>query len=611
MTGPMTGSPRRSDDDLERRLATRVLNALLRENYGGLAARVTPAPDPAGDAGGAGSCVLTLPHGRRVRLRAHSPAAPGFLDTRWVVPGQPLTLDDVLSTVAAVADARDDVAAFAAECRGALAARRLHADTEQEVFAALAALRRRAPGPRRRLPRAGPADTWYDVLAARLDHPAYPTAAYRHGLSTDELRRYAPEFRPVFRLRWAAVPRDGLRGRAVVRRGRLPRWWPTCADVALPEELAATHVLFPVHPLTVARGGPDALCRGRAAAEPDGDGVVLAPRDHLAVTPTLSMRTVALDRPEGDGRGEPPVHLKLPLPTSTLGARNHRALKPGTLADGALVQEVLAAVLEREPHLPVLLADESTFGHAGHPGVGYLVRRFPAAADGVAVVPVAALLAPVPCGDRLVVEELAADAGGDLEDLLAGYLDALFTWNVRLFVRYGIALEAHQQNVSVVVRPARPPALLLKDGDGTLLDLDRLAAGLAGAGRGPRGRCPSPGDFVDRRLLTDDPELLARVFVTITVHLCAGALAFGLAERGVLPVRRTLGLVRDRLAAALAAYGDDPAARFLRDRTLGAPALPTKAMLTAGTLVDKERTGCRDINKHYGPPGPNYLACGG
>ena len=40
---------------------------------------------------------------------------------------------------------------------------------------------------------------------------------------------------------------------------------------------------------------------------------------------------------------------------------------------------------------------------------------------------------------------------------------------------------------------------------------------------------------------------------------------------------------------------------------LEAGRLPVKAMLTAGTLTDKSRTGARDINKFYGPPGPNYL----
>jgi hypothetical protein len=62
-------------------------------------------------------------------------------------------------------------------------------------------------------------------------------------------------------------------------------------------------------------------------------------------------------------------------------------------------------------------------------------------------------------------------------------------------------------------------------------------------------------------------------------------------------------MVRDRLAESL----DRHDAGLLRRRTLDADRLPAKAMLTAGTLVDKARTGARDINKHYGPLGPNYL----
>jgi siderophore synthetase component len=148
--------------------------------------------------------------------------------------------------------------------------------------------------------------------------------------------------------------------------------------------------------------------------------------------------------------------------------------------------------------------------------------------------------------------------------------------------------------VSVV--PGEPLRLMIKDNDGALIDLRRLGRAL--------GRAPDPSDFDDPRLLTTDDEALARVFVTITLHLCAGALAFGLAERGLLPLRTGLGLVRDRLGAALEAHDDSG---FLRSRTLDADRLPGKAMLTAGTLAGKDRTGARDINKHYGPPGPNYL----
>jgi siderophore synthetase component len=334
-----------------------------------------------------------------------------------------------------------------------------------------------------------------------------------------------------------------------------------------------------VHPLTARRieDRPDA---------------VLAPGTFLCVSPTLSVRTVATSHG---------MHLKLPIPVSTLGLRNRRLLPSGTLADGALVQRLLAAIAAPGGRTGgrVLLADEQTYACTADPMLGFMLRGFPEEVGDRSIVPVAALLAPDPDGGH-VIERWGVEA------LFDAYLQALFEWNVRLFVRYGIALEAHQQNVALVLDepPPHPGALhkgpltlLLKDNDAALIDLDRLCAALGPATERPR--------FHDPRLVTTDQEALARVFVTITVHLCAGAVAFGLAGLGLLPLRTGLGLVRDRLDEALGRYG--PEAAFLRRRTLDADRLPGKAMITAGTLVDKARAGAADINKHYGPPGPNYL----
>ncbi|WP_233510514.1 IucA/IucC family protein [Actinomadura craniellae] len=515
----MTGEPA---------LAARVLDALLREDYGGLRRY----------AGGEDGAELRPPGGPAIRLRsAGLPGAglyPGFLAERVVDPGQGLRLDDVLAIARQVADPRDDIAGFEQECREALAALRAQESARAAVLDRV-----------RTAPDTGPG-TYYETLAAHADHPVHPAGRGRAGLTEPELLRYAPEFHPVFRLRWAAVPRE-----RVTAVGRRPAWWPAPADVGLAP--APGHDLLPLHPLTV----PPPRVR-------------VAPEPYLEVRPTLSMRTVAVD---------PAAHLKVPLPTSTLGRRNRRTIAPDTLADGARAERLLRGVLAREPDLPVLLADEQTYGHAGDPRLGYLVRRFPAETAGVPVVPVAALLAPAPDGGW-VIERWGA------RELFGTYLTALFRWNVALF-RYGIALEAHQQNVSLVLGDRL--ALLLKDNDGALVDPRR--AGALG-----------PCDFADTRMRTTDPEALARVFVTITLHLCAAAPAFGLAERGLLPLRTGLGLVRERLDAALG-----PEDAHLRARTLDADRLPTKAMVTAGTLVDKARTGARDINKHYGPPGPNYL----
>jgi hypothetical protein len=81
------------------------------------------------------------------------------------------------------------------------------------------------------------------------------------------------------------------------------------------------------------------------------------------------------------------------------------------------------------------------------------------------------------------------------------------------------------------------------------------------------------------------------VFTAITVHLGAGALAFGLAGAGLAPLPALLGLVRDRLARALDRYPGHPAAGVLRARVLDADRLPGPAMFSGIS----------------GTSGPNYL----
>ncbi len=612
-------------------LAARVLDALVREDYGGLAGRVTHART---------GVVLPTPAGRPVPL-----VAGGLYQDFVVAPGEPLRLAEVLDVLAAVADPADrpGVEAFTGECHAALRALDLLDRHGSGVLARLSAAP--APGPGR-FPEPGPEppawggpgpgpragagpgapagaqtgsgpgpepglwsgpgpgpsvsagpgvpagvgagfapaaepglwagprpDSWseivyYDTLAAFRDHPVYPTARCRFGLSDGDALAYAPEFAPRFRLRWAAVPS----GR-VVRAGAAPPWWPSAADVGLGGPgtsrgpgAAGGQVLFPVHPLAVPV----------VAAIP---GVVVAPGPYLTARPTLSMRTVEVAAP-----GRP--HLKLPLPTSTLGLRNRRSIKPGTLRDGALAELLLREIAAREPDLRVVLADEQTYAHAGHEYLAWLLRRYPA--DGE-IVSVAALPAR-PGGARSVAHDLAdRHYDGDVRRLLAEYLRLLLRWNVRLFVRYGVALEAHQQNLALVLGHGRL-GLLVKDNDGLLVSPTALRA--AGLGVPP---------FGDDRLLTGDPHALADVFVTITLHLAAAAVAFG--------VLGTSGgrLVRDALAAALAEHGEHPMARLLRARTLDAARLVGKAMVTAATLTDKSRTGARDVNKYYGITGPNYL----
>ena len=580
------------EDHSERLLASRIIDTLLREGYGGLAGRVRVQDSDA---------VLDLPAGGG-RVRPLALEHDGFLAdfrlrrTPAGLPVAGLTLDDVDAAIAAVSDPLDSegVAAFAGECRQALAALRLRERHRPVTIAGLG--------------RAGPAasDAWsgyrglpgYEAVAACRPHPAYPTSESRLGFSDEDTLRYAPEYRPEFELCWVAVPRSRLTTSGAL--ASRPAGWPALPEVGLDAALAATHELLPVHPLTARDRLADALAEaGLSGPGAGAEAAVIAPGAGVLVTPTLSTRTVVIV-------GQPDTHLKLPIPTSTLGLLNRRSIVPGTLADGALVRGLVATARARDPLLRgLLLADESSYAHAGHPFLGYLLRRLPAGLDQHRIVPVAALLAPSPDGRCPVIEELAGWAwDGDLAGLFTGYLRLLFGVQVRLFARYGIALESHQQNAALTVGPPAVLAgrlgLLVKDFDGALVHLPRLRSAL-----GPGA--PEESAFADPRLVTTSDDALADVFITITLHLCAGALAFGLARRGVAPLPDLLALVRRELTAALDRHDGWPAAALLRARVLEADRLPGKSMVTAGTIVAKSRTGASDINKFYGTSGPNYL----
>ncbi|MCC9310651.1 IucA/IucC family siderophore biosynthesis protein [Kitasatospora sp. RB6PN24] len=555
-------------------LTMRVLSALLREDVAGLRSRgrVRHRRDGAWLVLVEERIALPVePDGFQCELRARLPLLE--------VDGKPLGgLPEILAAFRALADPVDagGFTAFTEECRQTLATMILHERQLQPLLLELTELYGSDPANW-----CGPlASLGFDSLAAHLDHPVYPTARGRAGLGTDDLLRYAPECHPTFELRWLALPAEAL---TVHGSAPLPGWWPTPAVLGLPA-LNGSHLAIPVHPLSFGAPLAEAL-RATGLAE----RAVPAERPYLAVRPTLSMRTVAV-------LDDPVCHLKLPLDTATLGLRNRRTIKPGTLRDGAAGQRLLAEVLAREPRFAatVLLADEQCHAHAGHELLAVLLRRFPAAPESPAV-PLAALLAAEP-GGGLVIDRLADRFyGGDPVALYDALLVLLLDWQTTLF-SHGVALESHQQNTTLLLdRTAGRTRLrlLYKDNDGPRIN---------------RARCRLPlGEraFDDRRILAEDDRALTDLFSTITGHLCTAALAFGLAEHGRAPLETTLGLLRKRLGEAVERLG--PVGEPLRAALLDAERLPVKAMVSAGSLYGKARSGAADINKHY-TTGPNYLA---
>lgn len=434
----------------------------------------------------------------------------------------------------------------------------------------------------------------YERLAAFLDHPFYPTARAKLGFGAEDLARYAPEFRPCFELNWLAVPRTLHHSIG----GPLPPGWPRFTEIELPATLADTHVLVPVHPFVWEHALDHFL-----ADSPFASQVVRAPQTALRVTPTLSVRTLALCDATG-------WHVKLPLTIRTLGAKNIRTIKPSTLHDGRCIQALLGAIAEREAELRgrVLLTAEDSGAHVAHTNyLGYIVRRYPIKPlSDATLVPVAALAAPTPNGRTVVEEIIDRFFDGDGYAFLDAYLDLTLRWHLVLWLRYGVALESNQQNSVLVLSEAEPRLrLLLKDNDAARIERDALMR-----------RWPALGAHVaqleDVRIVVSDALPLAQMFTTITLQLNIAAPIEHLARVYGQEPRVLYGIVRrhiERLLDELRRAGEDVA--YARQTLLDDEHLYIKYLLIAATLAEKTVTGATDVNKYYGRSAPNFLKeCG-
>lgn len=425
----------------------------------------------------------------------------------------------------------------------------------------------------------------HDRLAALHDHPFYPTARAKLGFEAEHLRAYAPEFQPVFELRWLAVPRTSYEGAALPQSLR-----PSFSEVGLNEALSADHELMPVHPALWDAGLDDFLAHADLTK-----AVVRAPRSYLSVIPTLSVRTVV-------PLSQPGLHLKLPLTIRTLGASNLRTIKPSTIVDGDIVQTILRDVTGELPAISarLLLTDEATGATAfGQPFLGFILRRYPELSEET-VTPVAALTAPAP-DEQLTIETLADRFyEGDVEALFRDYVDLLLRLHLTLWLKFGIALEANQQN-SVLVFSGSGLRLLLKDNDAARIHGSVLAE-----------RRPDVADRIaairDRRIIVDDDLPLAQMFITITLQLNIAVIVealhqAGRADRSELyrQVHATIVTILDELARD----GSDVAAAVRH--LLEAERLPLKYLLRAASLESKTQTGAADVNKFYGLTAPNFL----
>ncbi|MER5473946.1 IucA/IucC family protein [Streptomyces sp. NPDC002685] len=319
-------------------------------------------------------------------------------------------------------------------------------------------------------------------------HPYHPNCRARPGFSVAEQLAYGPEHRPSVELGLVAV--DG----ALVT-GEWPKWLRD-----------GERVLIPVHPWQSAH-------------------VLDAPvQEGFAARPLMSLRTLAV--PDGQ-------HVKTALSARlTSSVRDISVYSVETAGTVSAFMEEMTARLDAPLHITRTLGAAT----AGFPDLAAVVRESPDgyAGAGERCVPVAALpLTPLP----------------EKASWLAEFTLLVLTVGLEL-LELGVALEAHGQNLLVILdRAGSPVRLVYRD----LADIRVSPARLA------RHGIPLPR--LSGRIVTDDETALRRKLFGSLVGGALGATAGSAAA-----LREAL----ETVAPDLPRTADLPA-------LLGEP-LPTKAL---------------------------------
>ncbi|MET9958393.1 IucA/IucC family siderophore biosynthesis protein [Streptomyces sp. NPDC006326] len=365
-------------------------------------------------------------------------------------------------------------------------------------------------------PPAEPAAVWEWEQRLVDGHPYHPNCRSRPGFSVAEQLAYAPEHRPLVGLGLLAVPA----GECLVTGA-----WPD----ALRD---GPRLLLPVHPWQAEHV--------LAQADPARGAV----RDGFPAHPLMSLRTLA---PAAGGGPVADAHVKTAL--STRLTSSVRDISPYSVETAAAVSAFAQTLCERlDGRLHITRTLGAATAHS--PDLAAVLReppeRYADAAAGERVLPVAALAGTAYARSAPWRAEFARLALGVCLQVLD----------------LGVALEAHGQNLLVVLSPTGTPLrLVYRD----LADIRISPARLA------RHGLPVPP--LSGRLITDDETALRR---KLFGSLLTGALG--------------------ATAGSAAAFGEDLSAAAGLPATadthalLGAP-LPTKALtlmrLSPGTPGDQ------------------------
>ncbi|MBB3610602.1 IucA/IucC family siderophore biosynthesis protein [Rhizobium sp. BK602] len=311
-------------------------------------------------------------------------------------------------------------------------------------------------------------------------HPFYPTWKAKPGLSAAEISALSPEFGARVPLRIAALRRDWAYVETMPHVADYSEWfanaypdlWEQWSDGLRGRGKEAGDWL----PLPIHAWHLENFVRREFASLIASDILDVEGPD-IVTLPAMSFRTMLPDTQEPQPFIKLPVAIWMTSEQRTLQAKSiHMGPRLSTLISDILAKEdELKASLEIfTEELGAILHDPETGDE--HPGrfLSVVYREVNALArkDGLIPVTVASLLAESPLAHRPLVCELIDRIPAAEEEKAAVFFRAYARTVVRpalaMYLLYGIAFEAHQQNSTILFDVSgNPQKLLIRDfGDG-------------------------------------------------------------------------------------------------------------------------------------------------
>ena len=322
-------------------------------------------------------------------------------------------------------------------------------------------------------------------------HPWHPNYKTKLGLSIPEVVDYSPEFEACFDVVLCAVHKEFVHIESLPGspdyQDWLTRWLPEAMhelDSLLCAEglIARDYIALPVHPWQASE-----TLVSLFASEIRDRLLVITRIKGFVAHPTMSFRTVV-----------PNASLTAPMVKLPVGLRLtsvQRTVSPRSACMGPRVSALLMEILAKEPTLQKKLAvipervglyfksPHPSDDRARHLSVLYRANPNEGLLPGEIAIPVGSLFAMDHNNQPLLRQWVSLSEGSDTATdairFLDRYLYATLPGLLTMYVIYGIAFEAHQQNSFMVMGSnGQPSHLLLRDfGD---IRIDREALHLRG-----------------------------------------------------------------------------------------------------------------------------------